>query len=125
MSSRPTFVELEPAYRVAAVEEIRRPLWAGLVDAGHVTEHPLSEASLDWLKRMRRALVTDGWQDEFMRLDERCDRYLKTLSDEEEATWRLIFTLFLRIAQRMPPEATSADAFLEDVEEHGWDWCSQ
>ena len=120
-ASHPTFAELEPAYRVAAVEEIRRPLWAGLVAAGRVTEHPLSQESIAWLKRMRRAAVEDGClQDEFVRLDERCDRYLRKLPDEEEATWRLIFGLYLRILRRMPLEATSAEYFLDDIEQHGW-----
>ena len=79
MSDLVTFTELRPALRVAAVEEIRKPLWAGLVDAGHVVEHPLSQKSIDWLKRMKRAAVEDGYVDEFLRLDERCDRYLRTL----------------------------------------------
>jgi hypothetical protein len=122
MSELVIFSGLRPALRVAAVEEIRKPLWAGLVDAGHVTEHPLSQESVDWLKRMKRAAVEDGYVDEFIRLDERCDRYLKTLPEDEAATWRLIWTLYYRILKRMPPEATSAEYFLQDVEQRGWEW---
>jgi hypothetical protein len=66
--------------------------------------------------------VEDGCGDEFLRLDKRCDRYLRTLPEEEEATWRLIWTLYFRIAQRMPLEATSAEYFLQDIERHGWEF---
>ncbi len=121
MTDLVTFAELEPAYRVAAIEEIRRPLWRGMVDAGYVEEHPLSEESVEWMKRMRRAAVENGQDDEFVRLDERCDRYLRKLPDEEERTWRLIFTLYIRILWRMPFEATSAEYFARDVERNGWE----
>ena len=121
MSSHPTFIELDPALRVAAVEEIRRPLWAGMVEAGHMAEHPLSDESVAWLKRMRRAAVEDNYQDEFTRLDQRFLHYLDTLDEDERDTLQSMWWLYSAVLKRMPVDCTSAKAFLDSIDEYGWE----
>jgi hypothetical protein len=58
MSEATPFIELTPAYRVLAVEEVRQRLYELARKAGHSLsdDPPLTPEATAWLKRMRSAL---------------------------------------------------------------------